>query len=196
MLSPIYSRLYFSIILVLIFFCADAQKVEARNDSFFINSAYINQLTKKETLDSLLGSKGKVKEQPGKTVKGSKKQYNVFKYLYKKLGLVFSKSDTLNSQLMIGIKLKRNSNEEIDNNHLPTDVFKGELYIGDNYMNDKLTIEQLRALKDCRLDYKQTSLTLQQSPSAITQAKLIYSTKAYNLLFDSKTVQLSCIFIY
>lgn len=196
MLNSVYSQLYFSIIAVLIFFSADAQKVEARNDSLFINSTYINQLTRKETLDSLLGSEGKAKKQPGKTVKGSKKRYKVFKYVYKKLGLVFSKSDTLTSQLMIGIKLKRNSNDEVDNNNLPTDVFKGELYVGDNYMNDKLSIEQLRTLKDCRLDYKQISFTLQQSPSTISQAKLIYSTKAYNLLFDSKTVQLTCIFIY
>ena len=79
---------------------------------------------------------------------------------------------------------------------MSTNPFKGELYIADNYMNDKRTIEQLQKLNNCTLQYQQSHISAFGQPHTITIANLIYQESLVNILFDSDTNETTCVFIY
>lgn len=196
MLVGLFQKAGATFVLIFSFLYTQAQKIECRNDSLFINQYYINILTPLHVFDSLLNDKAKVKSLKGKTGSSTEQRSIITNLTYKKLGIVISKANADSAGFSMGIKLQRNSNGEVDFNNLPTDIFKGELYIGGNYLNDKKTIEQLQQLQNCTLDYKQTDLTMQYSPVSIIIGKLNYLKKSYRLLFDSKTAQLTCIFVH
>jgi hypothetical protein len=88
--------------------------------------------------------------------------------------------------ISIFIKLHKNSNPAVDYNNLPTKVFKRELFIGDNYMNDKRDVAELQQLKNLAIDYQQR----------LTMAQIIYQQRPIKLLFDIKTALATVIYIY
>ena len=184
------------IFFAIISFISKGQKVEYRNDSIYINSFYVNAFTSKLTLDSLLKDKGKIEQHLGKTYSFTKERDKNTRYTYSKLGLIFGKSDFDTTRLSIAIKLYRNSNPMVDQNNMSTNPFKGELYIADNYMNDKRTIEQLQKLNNCTLQYQQSHISAFGQPHTITIANLIYQESLVNILFDSDTNETTCVFIY
>jgi hypothetical protein len=181
----------------LLFICIgiNAQKIECRNDSLFINQYYINKSTPRYVFDSLLNSKASIKSVTGKTVSATKRRATITRFIYKKIGIQITNSDADSAGLTIGIKLQRNSNNEVDFNNMSTEVFKGQLYVGGNY-NDKKTIEQLQQLPNCTLDSKRTSFNMQGTPVSLILGRLSYLSKTYQLYFDSKTAELTCIFIH
>jgi hypothetical protein len=179
----------------IISFVSKGQKVEYRNDSLFINSFYVNTVTSKLTLDSLLNDKGKIDKSLGKYNPLTKERMKQTRYMYKRLGLIFYKNDYDSTRLLISLKLYRNSNEMVDQNNMPTKPFEGELFIAGNFMNDKRTIEQLQKLNNCKLEYKQSHSTVFGHPATTTIAYLIYQESLINILFDSDTNQTTCIFI-
>lgn len=189
-------RFSFLTFFTIIFFVSKGQKVEYRNDSLFINSFYVNAFTSKLTLDSLLKDKGKIGEHLGKYKPMTKERTKETSYTYKRLGLIFSKTDYDSTRLSIAIKLYRNSDPVVDENNMSTKPFKGELFIGDNFMNDKRTIEQLQKLNNCKLEYKQSHLSFSGQPRTITIANLIYQESLINILFDSASNETTCVFIY
>ncbi|HWR31937.1 MAG TPA: hypothetical protein VN451_00310, partial [Chitinophagaceae bacterium] len=134
------------------------QRIDFRNDSLFISNFFVNGYTNKSTLDSLLGDKGKEKELAGKHKQGAKEAViNWKKITYKDLGLIFTKNDYDPKSLGIGVKLHKNSNPGVDWNNMPTKTFKGELYIDNNFMNDKRTIDQLKKMENCTVSYQESS---------------------------------------
>ena len=131
------------------------QRIDFRNDSLFINNFYINQNTAKRILDSLLEEKGKLKIINAKFFPGTRTVIRWQKIKYPKRRIHFSTklNDSL-PRLSITIKLHRYKNPEIERGSIPVKPFKGNLYIGHNYMNDKLTLEQLQGITNCTLQYK------------------------------------------
>ncbi len=189
-------RISIFIIFSMITFGSKGQKIEYRNDSLFINGFYVNAFTSKLTLDSLLHDKGKIEKRLGKPYSLTKERVKQTSYTYSKLGLIFGKTDFDTTRLSIAIKLYRNSNPSVDQNNMRTNPFKGELYIADNYMNDKRTVEQLQKLNNCTLQYKQNHLSINGQPHTITFANLVYQESLVNILFDSDTNETTCVFIY
>ncbi|TAH13289.1 MAG: hypothetical protein EAZ12_01715 [Sphingobacteriia bacterium] len=171
-------------ILLLISAISIAQKIDFRNDSLFINSYYIDGFTKKLTLDSLLNKKGKEKRNKGKVLPGVNEKAGSISYIYKSKGIIFYRKDADTTKLGIGIKLQRNANPTVDQNNFPTSAFKGQFFIGNNYMNDKKTIEQLKQLKDCTFTFYQP-----------VDGRIVYKKRNISTLFDFMENELTCIFI-
>jgi hypothetical protein len=169
------------------------QRIDFRNDSLFINNLFVNGHTNKSTFDSLLGDKGKEKEMEGKHKPGAKETVIKWtKITYKDLGLIFTKNDYDPATLAIGVKLHKNSNPDVDWNNMPTKIFKGELYIDNNYMNDKRTIGQLNKLENCTVNCQQSTFA---GRTGIVNCNIICLDKEIRALFDFQTNELTCIFI-
>jgi hypothetical protein len=153
----------------------------------------VNGHTNKSTLDSLLGYKGIAKEMEGKHKPSAKETVIKWtKITYKDIGLILTKNNYDPAILAIGVKLHTNSNPNVDWNNMPTKIFKGKLYIDNNYMNDKRTIEQLKKLENCTIRYKESSFG---SRTGIISCNIIYLDKEIRALFDFQTNELTCIFI-
>jgi hypothetical protein len=140
--------------------------------------------TKISTLDSLMKSAGKIKKVKGKIKHESSEKIVWKKYIYRSKGIIFTKNESDTTQLSIAIKIQRNSNEEVDQNNMPTKVFAGSLFIGDNYMNDKRQVEQLKKLNDCIMTYNKVFMSV-----------LVYQQRQIKVLFDLMTHEVTCIFI-
>jgi hypothetical protein len=67
---------------------------------------------------------------------------------------------------------------------MPTKVFKGSLFIGNNYINDKRQVEQLQKLKDCIMTYNKVFLSV-----------IEYQQRQIRVLYDIMTHEVTCIFI-
>jgi hypothetical protein len=164
-----------------------------RNDSLFINNFFVNGYTNKSTLDSILVDKGKEKELAGKHKLGTKEAViNWTEVIYKKLGLIFTKNDYNPISLGIAVKLHKNLNPAVDWNNMPTKTFKGELFIDNNYMNDKRTIDQLKKMENCTVSYQVSSFA---GHTGIISCNIICLDKDIRALFDFQTNELTCIFI-
>jgi hypothetical protein len=163
---------------------AIGQRIDFRNDSIFVDTYYVDGSTKKSTLDSLLKTKGKEKKYKGKYKPGTRERMNCESYTYRSKGLIFSKQDADTAKLSISIKLHRNSNPVVDQSNMPTKTFKGKLFIGDNYMNDKRQVEQLQKLKNCVMTYNKVAM-----------GDIVYQQRQIKVLFDFMTDEATCIFI-
>lgn len=186
-------RLLLLIFLLELSFVAYSQKINFKNDSLFINDFYVDGYTNKTTLDRLLNSNGKQKKKTGKYKPGTKQISNLVSYTYKKLGLIFTKNDDEISTLSIAVKLYRNTTPSIDHSNMPTNTFGGELFIAENYMNDKRQIAQLEKLKNCTVTFKQWNSS---SQAVVISCDIIYQERPIRLLFDAASHKMTCIFIH
>lgn len=180
---------------VLVLFCCNAigQRIDLRNDSLFVNHYFIRNTTDKATLDSLLGSKGKRRNNISNHVyPGTDQRMRSETYTYSSKGIIFSRNlDYDTAQLSIRIKLKKNLDNYVDQVNMPTQRFKGELFIDDNYMNDKNSIEQLQKLKKCRVTYNEH--TFNTGRTVIVSGNVIYQQRRIGLLFDIQTNEITVI---
>ena len=174
---------------------ATAQKIEYRRDSLFVNSFYIDAQTRKSTIDSLLNAKGKTKASKDNDklnpVTG-KKVVRTTDFYYD-LGLFFRRYDYDTTKLSVGIKLYRDTDPKEDRQSELTEPFKGQLYIAENYINDKRTLEQLQQLKNCSVTTSSVSLG---SYSSLIGGDIIYLQNIIRLSFDRKTSELKSVFIH
>jgi len=185
-------RLSFVIALFLLPFLVKGQRIDFRNDSLFINNYYVDRMTSKITLDSLMNDKGKLKKVAGKHRPGSKETLKWTKIIYKEAGLIFSKPDDDSSTLSVAIKLHKNTNPEVDRNNMPTNTFNGDLFIDINYMNDKRKISELQKLKNCSVSFKESPFA---SHTGIVSCTISYQKREIRALFDFQTNELTCLFI-
>ncbi len=174
---------------------AAGQTIEYRHDSLFVNSVYVNAQTSKGVIDSLLNSKGKTKTSKDKFRLNSSTGNKVVEStdFYYALGLFFRRYDYDTTKLSIGIKLYRDTDPKKDKQSQLTDTFKGKLFIADNFINDKRTIQQLQQLKNCSVTISQVSLG---AYSTVIGGDLIYQQDVIRLSFDSMTRELTSIFIH
>jgi hypothetical protein len=188
-------RIAITLLLVSIYSCATGQKVEYRHDSLFVNNYFVDARTDKTTLDSLLNSRGKTitsrdndKLNP---ITGRKVIRST--YFYYDRGLFFRKYDYDTTKLSIGIKLYKDTDKKEDRDNDLTELFKGELFIADNYINDKRTIEQLQLLKNCSVTTNYVSLGSYSFPIG---GDIIYLRNIIRISFDKKTKELTDVFIH
>ena len=188
-------RPIFLLLLTLYFLSATGQKLAYLNDSLYVNNFYVEAQTSRSTLDSLLNSKSKIK-----TSKSSfrnnpatgKKVIETTAYYYD-LGLFFRRYDYDTTKLSIGIKLYRDTDPKEDKGNGLTKPFKGQLYIADNYINDKRTIEQLGQLKNCTVTVDYASVG---SYSSNIGGDIVYQQSVIRIVFDTKTNELKSVFIH
>jgi len=185
-------RFFFTLLLIPVSFSAMGQKIEFRSDSLFINSCFVDWLTSKSKLDSLLNEKGRLKNIVGKHKTGSFEATKWLKIIYNKAGLIFSKKDNDSSNLSVAIKLYKNSNPEVDQNNMATKTFKGQFFIDSNYMNDKRTTEQLQKLKKISVSCKESTFAKR---TRTVFCDIFYAKRGIKALFDFQTNSLTCIFI-
>ncbi|MCX6205128.1 MAG: hypothetical protein NTZ19_02605 [Bacteroidetes bacterium] len=126
----------------------------------------------------------KIKKGNGKHKAGVSEKTAWKSYIYRSKGLIFTKNESDTTQLSIGIKIQRNTNQEVDQNNMPTKVFAGSLFIGGNYMNDKRQVEQLKKLDDCIMTYNKVFMSV-----------IVYQQRQIRVLFDFMTHEVTCIFI-
>lgn len=188
-------RTVITILLAAFSLVATAQKIEYRHDSLFVNSFYVDAQTSKSTIDSLLHSKGKSKtsKDNDKINPATGKKVVRTTDFYYDLGLFFRRYDYDTTKLSVGIKLYRDTDTKEDKQSELTEPFKGELYIADNYINDKRTLEQLQQLKNCSVTTSTVSLG---SYSSLIGGDIIYLQNIIRLSFDRKTNELKTVFIH
>ena len=122
-----------------------AQKVEYRNDSLYINNLFVDAQTNASTLDSVLNAKGKTKKSKSSFKENQitgKKVVQTTRFYYD-LGLFFRTYDNDSTQLSVGVKLYRDTDKREEKQSELTEPFKGQLFIADNFINDKRSIEEL-----------------------------------------------------
>jgi hypothetical protein len=177
-------RLVILIILSQLSVKAIGQRIDFRNDSLFVDTYYVDGFTTKSTLDSLLKTNGSQSKAKGHYKPGTTEIMNWKIYTYRTKGLIFRKNDADRTQLLLSVKLNRNSNAVVDQSNMPTRPFKGELFIAGNYLNDKTKVEQLQALKNCAMNYDNFAV-----------ATIVCQQRQIMVLFDVITGEVTCIFI-
>ncbi|MFD2920199.1 hypothetical protein ACFS6H_10795 [Terrimonas rubra] len=184
-----------TLFLLLFYFVAAGQKVEYRHDSLFVNNFYVDAQTNKTTIDSLLGVKGKTKTSKDsyKINPATGKKVLRTTYFYYTLGLFFRYYDYDTVKLSVGIKLHRDTDTKRDKREELSETFAGQLYIADNYINDKRKIEELKHLKNCSVTVDQASLGYY---SKIIGGDIIYGENIIRLTFDSNTTELKAVYIH
>jgi hypothetical protein len=188
-------RITITIFLLSFFLGATAQKIEYRHDSLFVNSFYVDAQTSKSIIDSLLNTKGKTKTSKDNdkiNPTTGKKVVRTTDFYYD-LGLFFRRYDYDTTKLSVGIKLYRDIDSKEDRQSELTETFKGELYIADNFINDKRTLEQLQKLKNCSVTTSSVSLG---SYTSLIGGDIIYLQNIIRLSFDKKTSELKAVFIH
>ena len=183
------------IFLTAFYFVAAGQKIDYQHDSLFINSFHVDAQTSKSKIDSLLDSKGKTKisKDNDKVNPITGKKVVQTTDFYYDLGLFFRRYDYDTTKLSVGIKLYRDTDAKEDKQSELTEAFKGQLYIADNYINDKRTIDQLKQLKNCSVTIMNASIG---SYSTILGGDIIYEQNIIRLSFDIKTTELKAVFIH
>jgi hypothetical protein len=183
------------VMLTLLSLAAIGQRIDFRNDSLFVNNYFIHNSTGKLTLDSLLQSKGKVRDRLSNHVyPGTDKRMRSETYTYSSKGLIFRRNkDHDTAQLSISIKLRRNQNWVADQNIMPTETFKGELFIDENYMNDKKTMSQLQKLKSCTVTY--TEHMFSSGRTVAIFGNIQCRQRPIRLIFDIQVNEMTCVFI-
>jgi hypothetical protein len=172
-----------------------AQKIEYRQDSLFVNNFYVDAQTSKSTIDSLLKAKSKTKtsKDKDKVNPSTGKKAIETTYFYYDLGLYFRKYDYDTTILSVGIKLYRATDARDDRRNQLTKPFTGELYIADNYINDKRTLEQLNELKNCSVTVTSVSFG---SYSQVIGGDIMYQESIIRISFDRLTDELTGVFIH
>ncbi len=188
-------RIALAIFLAAFNFVARGQRIAYLHDSLFVNSLYVDAQTNKSTLDSLLNSKAKTRTSKDDDTINPATGKKVIRttLFYYDLGLFFRKYDYDTTKLSVGIKLYRDSDPKEDRRKELTEIFKGQLYIADNYINDKRTIEQLRQLKNCSVTTSTVSLGSYSYPLGWD---IVYEQNIIRLSFDKKTSGLTDVFIH
>lgn len=178
-----------------IFSVANGQKIEYRNDSLFVNNFFVDAQTTKTILDSLLNAKGKTKtsRDHDKLNPATGEKVLQTTYFYYEKGLFFRRYDYDTTQLSVGIKLYRDTDKKEDKENELTEPFTGELFIADNFVNDKRTIQQLQLLKKCSVTTSYVSLG---SYSYLLGGDIIYQKSIIRISFDKKTNELTNVFIH
>ena len=172
-----------------------AQKVEYRNDSLYINNLFVDAQTNASTLDSVLNAKGKTKKSKSSFKENQitgKKVVQTTRFYYD-LGLFFRTYDNDSTQLSVGVKLYRDTDKREEKQSELTEPFKGQLFIADNFINDKRSIEELEKLKNCSVTVSKASLG---SYSTIIGGDIIYKESVIRLSFDKTTKGLKALFIH
>ena len=185
-------RIFLFILCMYFSFTVFSQKIDFRNDSLFVNNYFINGFTNKTTLDSLLNLKSKEKKSKGKWKPGTKDRMHYVKYIYKRAGIQFTKDDYEPEKISIGLKLYKNSGSFDYQNNEITGTFKGVLFIGENYINDKRKLAELQTLKDCSISYQESTMN---DHTVIYNCKIIYKKRNIVVLFDYETNEMTNIFI-
>jgi len=169
----------------------NAQNIYLRNDSLFINDTYINEEITKDGLDIILGNKGKIKTSKVKYTSEKEKKTT---WYYHDLGLFFRKYENKPNRLHVGIKLYEELDPKMDKSRSELKfVFKGKLYIGEDYMNDKRTFEQLQNLESSTFNI---STMLFGSYSQILGGELIYEGQQIRISFDKETSEMTTLHIH
>lgn len=179
----------------LLFFAAAGQKIEYRDDSLFLNNYFIDASTSKPTLDSLLQTSGKSKHSKGKFKDNPEtgKKAKLTTVFYYDKGLFFRRYDYDSTKLSIGIKLYRDTDNKEDRENELTEAFKGQLYIAENFINDKRQIEELQNLTNCSAT---VSKATSGSYSTIIGGDIIYKQNVIRISFDRQTKELTNVFIH
>lgn len=188
-------RITITIFLALVFSVAKGQKIEYRNDSLFINNFFVDASINKTTLDSLLKSKGKTKtsKDTDKINPATGRKVVRTTEFYYDLGLFFRKYDNDTTQISVGIKLYRDTDPKKDKEKELTEPFKAELFIADNFINDKRTMEQLQTLKNCTVTRSYVSIGTYTYPVG---GDIVYKESIIRISFDKQTNELTDVFIH
>lgn len=188
-------RIALSVVFIILYVAATGQKIEYRQDSLFINSYFVDIHTSKTTLDSLLGAKGRVKTSKDKLMPNpiTHKPAILTTNFYSEIGLFFRRYDYDSTKFSVGIKLYHDSDAKFDREEAWKGVFKGQLYIADNYINDKRTMAQLDGLENCRVTYEQLRMG---SYTSILGGDIIYGKNIIRLALDYHTTELNAIYIH
>lgn len=185
-------RYFLIIACCLVSLAAFAQRIDFRNDSLFINHYFVNNHTTKQTLDSLLQSKGKARSRTGHRYPGTNKRERTETYTYSSKGLVFHKNKDYDTvALSIGIKMNSNLNWYVDQSMMPTKTFTGSFFIDDNYMNDKKTADQLKQLRNCTISDEPLAF----HSKGIIFRDIVYQKRPVSVVFDFLANTVTCIFI-
>ncbi len=181
-------------ILSILFFESNGQKIVYRHDSLFVNNIYVDAQTKKHTIDSLLNSKGETKTSKDEDTKnpGTGKKVVLTTYFYNDLGLFFRKYNYNKSALTFGIKLSDDTDpNKVKQNGLEN-IFKGDFFIDENFMNDKRKVSQLQNLKNCQVLFRYLSTSARDY---LVEGEIIYGTNTITILFDETSCELTTVFI-
>ncbi len=186
-------RFVLFLFLILLSLITRGQKIECRNDSIFVNGFYVTDATEKSTLDSLLQTKGKESTKPGHN---ATRKIQVTRYTYKRLGLIFIKSDDDTTMFSIFIKLSRNSNPTVDMSAMATQRFKGDVYFANTHMNEVKQIEQLQEIKNCKITYLKQPVEVPNYPLAgVIGATVFYHKRAMHVSIDIFTDRVTVVYI-
>ncbi len=182
-------------LLLSFYFVSVGQIIEYRHDSLFVNSFFVDAQTSKSVIDSLLNTKGKTKTSKDKDRinPATGKKLVLRTDFYYTLGLFFRRYDYDTTKLSVGIKLYRDTDAKEDRQSELTKPFAGELYIADNYLNDKRTLDQLQQLKNCRVTTSTASLS---SYSTLLGGDIMCLKNIIRLSFDRQTSELKSVFIH
>ena len=186
------------IILFLTFICFNVpgQRIEYRNDSLFVNDFYVNAQTTKTKLDSLLKSVSKAKKSKSDIPKCDNPNKKVVRttYFYYDLGLFFRKYDCDTSKLSVGIKLYNDSDGKYDKKKSELkNTYLGQLIIGGNLITGKREIQELEQMDNCKVTVSKLNFG---SISTLIGGDIIYKKNFIRLSFDSKTSQLTNVYIH
>lgn len=180
--------------LSVIYTIAIGQTIDFRNDSLFVNNFLVDSRTSKSKIDSLLHSNGKTTSSGDKSrinplTGKSVTQTTVF---YDDIGVFFRKSDYDSTAVIVGIKMSSETNIDRDNQSGLTEIFKGQLLIAENDMNDKKTVSQLQHLKNCEVMFRSLSTS---SREYLMEGEIVYGKGIITIVFDSDTNKVTSIII-
>lgn len=188
-------KILFSWMLSVFSIVATTQKIEYRHDSLFVNHFYVSAQTSKWVIDSLLSAKGRTKtsRDDDKINPVTGRKIKITTDYYYDLGLFFRRYDYHTTKLSVGIKLFRDTDAKKDKESELTQTFRGDLYIADNYMNDKRTLSQLQQLKNCRVT---TSAVSMGAYTYLIGGDIIYLKNIIRISLDQETKELLEVFIH
>ena len=115
-------------------------------------------------------------------------------FYYLDLGLFFRKYDFDTTKLSVGIKLYSNTIDKEEKVHgLPGRAFSGQLYIAENFINDKRQIAELQKLNNCTVTVDEAVIG---SYRTIIGGDIIYKQNIIRLTFDRQTKELTSVIIH
>jgi|CXWL01.1.fsa_nt_gi hypothetical protein len=191
-----FMRITFIIFLIIFYLAATGQKIEYRNDSLFIENIYVDAQTPKDELDKILNEPGKTRKSKNNfrkhPVTGKKVREKTIYYLNH--GLYFRRYDYDTTKFSVGLRLYPYMVDKQEKVYgLPGRAFSGQLYIGENFINDKRTISELQTLKNC-------SVTLEEvvwgTYRTIIGGDIIYKQNIIRLSFDPQNKELTSVLIH
>lgn len=186
-----------TIFLTLLSVMAIGQKVEYRNDSLFIDNVYVDAQTPKDTLDKILNETGKIRKFKKAFQKHplSEKKVKRTTIYYLDLGLSFTQYKYDKTKLSVVIRLHPYSNSKLEANAATGKLYSGQLFIGENYINNKRHLADLQGLENCKVTVKKAFFGV-RNDERIIEGNIIYQQNIIKLSFDPSTEQLTSVSIH